>query len=110
MNTISATPYRVSTITATGKLNCDKEYELELDIVYDAVTCLDTESREDSFTEGITYAEHGNRKTDTVYKGYNKKYDINRRKKTPCKRFDNQLTLVFKLVGDRVLNLLIKAI
>jgi TATA-box binding protein (TBP) (component of TFIID and TFIIIB) len=82
------TPYRVSTITATGSVNT----EINLDIFYDALTICD-----DADEEGVVYAEYGKKKSDTVYKGFCKKFLVNKRKvSTTSKRFDNQVTIVYK--------------
>ena len=81
--------YRISTITATGSVNS----EINLDIFYDMIKICDTEIDKD----GIVYAEYGKKKSDTVYKGFTKKFLINKRKvSNTTKRFDNQVTIVYK--------------
>ncbi len=79
------TPYRISTITTTASVSA----EVNLDILYEHLTITDG-------TTGITYLEFGKKKNETVYKGFAKKFLINRRRKKPSKRFDNQLTIVYK--------------
>lgn len=81
-------PYRISTITATGSVNT----EINLDVFYDVLNiCTDDDN------EGVVYAEYGKKKSDTVYKGFSKKFLVNKRKlNTTTKRFDNQVTIVYK--------------
>lgn len=82
--TYQPTPYKVSTITATGSVN--------------TCICLDSLFNHIEISElkdnGIIYVEYGNKKTDTVQRGYLKRpieeYDNGR------KRFDNQVTIVYK--------------
>lgn len=86
------TPYRISTITATGSVNT----EINLDIFYDTLKICS-----DDADEGIVYVEYGKKKSDTVFKGfsesYSKKNAANKRKSnTTTKRFDNQVTIVYR--------------
>lgn len=90
------TPYRISTITATGCVGTT----INLDVLYNALKIQDVEGE-----EGIAYVEYGKKKSDTVYKGYSKKYAINRRKERPSKRFDNQVTIVYKEKDNQNLNI-----
>lgn len=92
------TPYTISTITATGCINNDKNYEINLDKLYDVLSPLQNHLICDNTTSGISYIEYGKKKTDAKWKGFSKKSLINRRKKTENKRFDNQLTVVYKMV------------
>lgn len=92
------TSYRISTITATGSININKYYEINLDKLYDLLITIPHELQNDQITSGITYIEYGKKKTQTVYKGFSKKFLINRRKNTQTKRFDNQMTVVYKMV------------
>lgn len=81
-------PYRISTITATGSVNT----EINLDVFYDVLSICG-----DDANEGVVYAEYGKKKSDTVYKGFSKKFLVNKRKlSTTSKRFDNQVTIVYK--------------
>lgn len=81
-------PYKISTITATGSIN----HEIDLGLFYESV-----EISPDDCTEGIMYIEYGEKKQHTYFKGFHKKQTIARRKKTESKRFDNQTTVIIKL-------------
>lgn len=78
------TAFRISTITTTASIGV----ELNLDILYDHL---------DINENAITFIEYGKKKQDTVHKGFSKKFLINRRRKKPAKRFDNQLTIVYRI-------------
>ena len=85
--------YRISTITATGSLNT----ELNLDNLYDSF--LEAIVRKDPFMDNVMYIEYGKKKMDM---GHHKKF-INRQQRilqnsesTITKRFDNQVTIVYK--------------
>lgn len=90
------TPYRISTITTTATIGA----EINLDTLYENLEICDQSSE-----TGITYLEYGKKKSETVYKGFSKKFLINRRRERPTKRFDNQLTIVYKLSDDTSLNM-----
>lgn len=94
----SPTPYRISTITATGCVGTS----IDLDILYNSLeaNCID-----DPDKEGIVYVEYGSKKSLTIYKGYSKKFSVNRRKAKPAKRFDNQVTIVFRTPNKNNLNI-----
>jgi TATA-box binding protein (TBP) (component of TFIID and TFIIIB) len=80
--------YRISTITATGSVNT----EINLDLFYDALNIC-----ADDADEGVVYVEYGKKKSDTVYKGFSKKFLVNKRKvPSTTKRFDNQVTIVYR--------------
>lgn len=80
--------YRISTITATGSVNT----EINLDLFYDALNIIDNDE-----DEGVVYVEYGKKKSDTVYKGFSKKFLVNKRKvPSTTKRFDNQVTIVYR--------------
>lgn len=83
---MQATQYKISTITATGSINADVNLELLFDnIPITPVTC-DGE-------EGVLYAELGQ-----LRKGVPKKNSVRTRKTVEsCKKFDNQLTLEYRL-------------
>jgi TATA-box binding protein (TBP) (component of TFIID and TFIIIB) len=83
MATTSPTMYKISTITATGTINA----VVDLDVLYNGV---------DIDNGDIVYAEYGSRKCESIYKGYAKKLRIARRSSDNQKRFDNQITLVYK--------------
>lgn len=86
----SPTPYRISTITATGSVGTT----INLDILYQ---CLEVTMKEDEGKhEGISYIEYGKKKSETIFKGTTKKFLVNRRKVHENKRFDNQVTIVYQ--------------
>lgn len=90
------TPYRISTITATGSVGTI----INLDVLY---TCIDVVDNEEQ--EGIVYVEYGKKKSETIFKGYAKKFSVNRRKTKPTKRFDNQVTIVYRTNDNKNLNI-----
>lgn len=94
-------PFRISTITATGSVNT----EINLDILYDHINIKPEEDK-----EGVLYVEYGKKKSDTVYKGFAKKFLVNKRKvNTTTKRFDNQVTIIYQMAfKDASTNLNIK--
>lgn len=82
-------PFRISTITATGSVNT----EINLDILYEYINI-----KTDEDNEGVLYVEYGKKKSDTVYKGFAKKFLVNKRKvNTTTKRFDNQVTIIYQM-------------
>lgn len=88
------TPYRISTITATGSVNS----EIDLDIFYDNIQLVDSDDVEKS---GIVYAEYGKKKSDTQRKGYSKKHSSRKASSNVhTKRFDNQVTIVYRMVEE----------
>lgn len=89
------TAYRISTITTTASINS----EIDLDALYDSL-----DIKEESEANGIAYVEYGVKKQQTVHKGFNKKFLIRRRREKPEKRFDNQLTVIFK-EGEATINM-----
>lgn len=104
-NMIPTLPYRVSTITATGSLNEDYDQKtdepfLDLDLFYDVLDIVSEEKR-----EGVVYAEYGKKKSDTMCKGYCSKLDVHKRTTTQkTKRFDNQVTLVYRVNEEKFNN------
>lgn len=89
--------YRISTITATGSVNTD----INLDIFYDSLLICDEDS------EGVVYVEYGKKKSETMYKGFSKKFLINKRKVvTTTKRFENQVTMVYRKIETNYQSLL----
>jgi TATA-box binding protein (TBP) (component of TFIID and TFIIIB) len=80
--------YRISTITATASLNT----EINLDILYQCLKplCLNDNN------EGIVYIEFGKKKVETVFKGYSKKFNKKMTNTKATKRFDNQVTIVYR--------------
>jgi TATA-box binding protein (TBP) (component of TFIID and TFIIIB) len=112
----SPTQYRISTITAIGSLFCagrsDTDNYIDLDLLYNNLNVvLSTHNAEsmkdaqDNIKNGILYVEYGVKKSDTIYKGFSKKFLINRRKETSSKRFDNQLTVIYKFNEECIMNI-----
>ena len=99
-------PYRVSTITATGSLNEDCALKtddpfIDLDLLYDNLKVVDREDK----SEGIVYMEYGKKKSDTMSKGYCSKLGVQRRDRSEkSKRFDNQVTMVYKVNDEKFNN------
>lgn len=80
------TPYKISTITATGSINSD----VDLMLLYDSIVIKDVIS---AGGEGVLYAEYG-----SLRKGVSKKTNVSSRKLSDNhKRFDNQLTLEYRI-------------
>ena len=100
MTDIFPTPYRISTITATGCVGT----AINLDVLYN---CLQVQSqyKEEEEEDGIVYVEYGKKKSETIFKGFSKKYAVNRRKIKPTKRFDNQVTIVYRNTENSNLNI-----
>lgn len=86
----STLPYRISTITITGSVNS----EINLDVLYDAINI----TSHDTNTNGVSYAEYGRKKSEMVHKGFARKLLIQKRKVDKSnRRFDNQVTIVYRL-------------
>lgn len=84
---IQKNDYKISTITATGSVNS----LLDLNTLYETF-------QED---DNIIYIEYGNSKSTTFSKGVNPKVANRKRKKTKeTKRFDNQVTLIIRDIGN----------
>lgn len=99
-----ATKYRISTITVTGAVNT----ELDLDKFFDYVQEIITEKGVNKTPEnqfGIIYAEFGKRRSTTYYTGFSKKFLAQRQKEHVNKRFDNQLTIIYKYNEDSIMNI-----
>ena len=89
-----ATNYRISTITATASLNT----EINLDLLYQSLKPICEQGTnllpED---EGIVYIEYGKKKVETIYKGISTSRSLNNdNNNNKIKRFDNQVTIVYK--------------
>jgi len=89
-------PYKVSTITATGGVNTI----INLEILYTHVNIVDFDSKDD----GFVYIEFGKKKNESISRGYHKKLAVTRRKKVASKRFDNQATMILRK-GDTYTNI-----
>lgn len=86
-------PYKVSTITATGSIH----QEIELGLFYELIDVVPPDAE-----KGIVYIEYGEKKQHTYFKGFHKKQTIARRKKKENKRFDNQATIIIKLYNKEL--------
>jgi TATA-box binding protein (TBP) (component of TFIID and TFIIIB) len=94
-------PYRISTITATASLNT----EVNLDVLYQQLNAMCGDDPEQQ-TEGIVYLEYGRKKIETIFKGNARKNSIKHRtKESTTKRFDNQVTIVYKFIQDNTTNM-----
>jgi TATA-box binding protein (TBP) (component of TFIID and TFIIIB) len=82
------TPFKVSTITATGSIST----EIALDVFYDQLIIADHNEP----SEGFVFIEYGKKNTEIQYRGFHKKLLLNRKKKKKC--FDNQITVIFKML------------
>jgi TATA-box binding protein (TBP) (component of TFIID and TFIIIB) len=88
---VTATPYRISTMTATGSVGTI----VNLHNFYDCIEAI----KHDDPNEGVIYAEYGNNKHSQVCKGVNTKKKfirVNGKKEISMKRFDNSVTLKIK--------------
>lgn len=94
--TLTYSKYKVSTITATGCVNA----LIDLATFYSEVEIVPYFSEE----SGFVYIEYGLDKSKYVYRGYNKKLEVAKRKKKTTKRFDNQVTVILRLGADQYIN------
>ena len=85
------TPYKVSTITATASLTCSQVDSLEL---YHSVVI---EPNTDN--NGVVFIEYGVKKGTLHHKGFHKKLLVTRRRKKETKRFDNQVTILIRIIN-----------
>ena len=87
------TPYRISTMTATGYIGSN----VNLDNFYENVEVNDIEN------EGIIYAEFGSNKHSQVSKGTNLKkrfVRVNGKKQASTRRFDNSITIKYNIKNN----------
>lgn len=87
--------YKISTITATGGVNT----HINLDVFYNNVEVSDAQSISPT---KFVYIEFGTKKSDTYFRGFNKKLNVSRRKKTESKRFDNQATVIIRYIVNNI--------
>lgn len=100
----SPTQYRISTITATGSVNTD----VDLDILLSHLCVLINEKgvgKTEDIIEGVAYVEYGKKKSQTYFQGFSKKFLTQRKKEHTTKRFDNQLTIVYKFSKESLMNI-----
>jgi len=84
------TPYRISTMTATGYIGSN----VNLDNLYENIEVNDIRD------EGIIYAEFGSNKHSQVSKGTNLKkrfVRVNGKKQASTRRFDNSITIKYNI-------------
>jgi TATA-box binding protein (TBP) (component of TFIID and TFIIIB) len=86
------TPYKISTITATGGIGS----HVNLEAFYKYIRIIDAKDASCN-DDGFLYIEHGKKKGETFCKGFHKKMTIMRRKKKEGKRFDNQVTVILRI-------------
>ena len=89
---IKPTPYKISTITATGSVNV----KINLGVFFENVIII---SHEDLDVNGVVFAEYGKNKGESIKRGINiKAKNTRKNKNAPVlpKRFDNQVTLLFR--------------
>lgn len=91
----SATPYKINTITVTGGVAC----VIDIQELYNGIEIM----REDS-SSGVIYTEHGKNKQEMVFRGFSKKSVVKKRVTATAKRFDNQVTIVYKIDSDHTVN------
>lgn len=100
----AATPYRISTITATGSVGTEVNLDLLFEELCHAIELLGVGKTPDN-CYGYVYTEYGRRKSMTFYTGIAKKYASHNTKSAGFKRFDNQLTVVYKYNDDSLINI-----
>lgn len=87
------TPYKISTITATGSLGST----VDLLVFYENLPIVDYYSTD----PGIIFTEFGQKRAETYHRGFHKKMLRARRKEgdKPKRRFDNQTTIILRTVN-----------
>lgn len=98
------TEYRISTITVTGSVNS----ALDLDILYSGFNDQIKEvgvGKTPQHVYGIVYAEYGKKRSDTYFTGFSRKFIASKKKEYTTKRFDNQLTVIYKYNDDCLMNI-----
>lgn len=96
--------YRISTITVTGSVNT----QLSLDFLFDCFNDFIAErgvGKDDDTQTGLVYAEFGKKRSVTHYQHFSKKFISQRKKDNVSKRFDNQLTIMYKYSENSTMNL-----
>ena len=99
-----ATSYRISTITVTGSVNS----EINLDLMFDSLNSMILErgvGKDETCLMGLVYAEYGKKRSSTYYTGFSKKFVSQRKKENVSKRFDNQLTVIYKFNEESLMNI-----
>lgn len=96
--------YRISTITVTGSVNT----QLDLDFLRDSFSTFIADhgvGKEEHIQTGLAYAEFGKKRSVTYYQHFSKKFIAQRKKENVSKRFDNQLTIIYKFSENSTMNL-----
>ena len=93
---LNPTKYKISTITATGSINA----LLNLESFYHNVEVIEdegtNEGNEDN--EGIIFIEFGMKRMETMNRGVHRRSRRKKKNKDKnARRFDNQVTLIFKM-------------
>jgi TATA-box binding protein (TBP) (component of TFIID and TFIIIB) len=104
------TQYRISTITATGSVHSDVDLDviLNLDVLYSSFRNIILESGVGKTPEirvGAVYAKFGENESETYYKEFSKKFSAQKKKENTTKRFDNQLTVIYKYNEESLMNI-----
>jgi TATA-box binding protein (TBP) (component of TFIID and TFIIIB) len=81
-------PIKVSTVTAIGTISTI----VNLDVFFEEFKIMDHELNE----EGFVFIEYGRKNYDTMVKGFNDKKKQHKKKIRKC--FDNQITIIFKML------------
>jgi TATA-box binding protein (TBP) (component of TFIID and TFIIIB) len=87
---MNPTPYKISTITATGSINTG----ISLDSLFEHIPLVDSLDAGKNDEDGIIFAEYGKKKSQTIHKGV--KQTTSKRNTNAKKRFDNQVTIVYR--------------
>lgn len=96
--------YRISTITVTGSVNT----QLSLDFLFDSFNLFIADhgvGKDEHIQTGLVYVEFGKKRSVTHYKNFSKKFIAQRKKDNVSKRFDNQLTIMYKFNENSMMNL-----
>jgi len=96
--------YRISTITVTGSVNT----ELSLDFLLDQFSSFIADhgvGKDEDIQTGLVYSEFGKKRSVTYYQNFSKKFIAQRKKDNVSKRFDNQLTIMYKFSHNSTMNL-----
>jgi TATA-box binding protein (TBP) (component of TFIID and TFIIIB) len=91
----SATPFKISTITATGSINAD----VDLKLLFEHLPII----TQDSSEKGVIFIEYGSSKNEVISRGvhYKKKpRQQNAAVAKDHKRFDNQATMIIKMTSE----------
>lgn len=87
---MATTPYRISTITATGSVSS----KIDLDVFFEHLHVVNVD---DSNESGVLYAEFSKDDVGVLRKGFSKKTTRKVQGNPASKRFDNQVTVVFRM-------------